>query len=58
MRLHSWQTTTHAAAHPLPAPLQRVSNVVFMGMGEPLLNLPSVLRAQQVLNQEMGIGGL
>ena len=27
-----------------------------MGMGEPLLNLPSVLRAHEVLNQELGIG--
>lgn len=35
---------------------QRVSNVVFMGMGEPLLNLPSVMRAHSVLNQELGIG--
>ncbi|KAI3431690.1 hypothetical protein D9Q98_004736 [Chlorella vulgaris] len=35
---------------------QRVSNVVFMGMGEPLLNLPSVLRAHEVLNKDIGIG--
>jgi len=35
---------------------QRVSNVVFMGMGEPLLNLPSVMRAHSVLNQDLGIG--
>jgi hypothetical protein len=33
-----------------------VSNVVFMGMGEPLLNLPSVLRAHEILNKEIGIG--
>ncbi len=36
--------------------LQRVSNVVFMGMGEPLLNLPSVLRAHDILNKDLGIG--
>ena len=43
---------------PAPAPSpQRVSNVVFMGMGEPLLNLPSVLRAHEVLNKDLGIGG-
>lgn len=35
---------------------RRVSNVVFMGMGEPLLNVPSVMRAHKVLNEEMHIG--
>jgi 23S rRNA (adenine2503-C2)-methyltransferase len=35
---------------------QRVSNVVFMGMGEPLLNVEAVLGAVQCLNQEVGIG--
>jgi len=35
---------------------QRVSNVVFMGMGEPLLNLEAVLDAVQSLNQDIGIG--
>ncbi|PRW33242.1 ribosomal RNA large subunit methyltransferase N isoform A [Chlorella sorokiniana] len=35
---------------------QRVSNIVFMGMGEPLLNLPSVLRAHEILNKDIGIG--
>jgi hypothetical protein len=34
----------------------RVSNVVFMGMGEPLLNLRSVLHAHEVLNKDVGIG--
>lgn len=35
---------------------RRVSNVVFMGMGEPLLNLPSVMAAHRSLNQDLGIG--
>ncbi|MGK7933472.1 MAG: 23S rRNA (adenine(2503)-C(2))-methyltransferase RlmN [Microcystaceae cyanobacterium] len=35
---------------------QRVSHVVFMGMGEPLLNLKPVVSAVKILNQEMGIG--
>jgi len=35
---------------------KRVSNVVFMGMGEPLLNLPSVVAAYQLLNTQLGIG--
>ncbi|KAJ3687749.1 hypothetical protein LUZ61_016913 [Rhynchospora tenuis] len=34
----------------------RVSNVVFMGMGEPMLNLKSVLEAHRCLNKEIGIG--
>ena len=34
----------------------RVTNVVFMGMGEPLLNVPNVLRAHDALNREVGIG--
>jgi 23S rRNA (adenine2503-C2)-methyltransferase len=35
---------------------QRVSNIVFMGMGEPLLNLENVLNAVRSLNQDVGIG--
>lgn len=34
----------------------RVSNIVFMGMGEPLLNLPSVMRAHTMLNESLGVG--
>ena len=29
----------------------RVTNVVFMGMGEPMMNLKSVLEAHQCLNK-------
>ncbi|WP_035800074.1 23S rRNA (adenine(2503)-C(2))-methyltransferase RlmN [Crocosphaera chwakensis] len=35
---------------------QRVSHVVFMGMGEPLLNLKEVIKAVKILNQDVGIG--
>ncbi|PSB30178.1 23S rRNA (adenine(2503)-C(2))-methyltransferase RlmN [Stenomitos frigidus] len=35
---------------------QRVSNVVFMGMGEPLLNTENVIAALRCLNQDVGIG--
>lgn len=35
---------------------QRVTNVVFMGMGEPLLNLERVVEAVTCLNQDVGIG--
>lgn len=35
---------------------QRVSNVVFMGMGEPLLNLKEVVKAVKSINKDVGIG--
>lgn len=35
---------------------QRVSNIVFMGMGEPLLNSENVLAALRSLNEDIGIG--
>ncbi|MEN6357043.1 MAG: 23S rRNA (adenine(2503)-C(2))-methyltransferase RlmN [Armatimonadota bacterium] len=33
----------------------RVTHVVFMGMGEPLMNMPNVLKAVHLLNDEIGI---
>lgn len=33
----------------------RVTHVVFMGMGEPLMNLPNVLKAVEILHDEVGI---
>jgi len=35
---------------------RRVSHVVFMGMGEPLLNLKAVVAAVKSLNRDVGIG--
>jgi 23S rRNA (adenine2503-C2)-methyltransferase len=35
---------------------RRVSNIVFMGMGEPLLNIDHVAAAVRCLNQDIGIG--
>jgi 23S rRNA (adenine2503-C2)-methyltransferase len=35
---------------------ERVSNVVFMGMGEPFLNYENVLSAIRQMNQNLGIG--
>lgn len=35
---------------------RRVTNVVFMGMGEPMLNLKEVLGAHQCLNKDVQIG--
>ena len=36
-------------------PAQRISHVVFMGMGEPFLNYDNVLKAVRLLNEEAGI---
>ncbi|RMH71275.1 MAG: 23S rRNA (adenine(2503)-C(2))-methyltransferase RlmN [Cyanobacteria bacterium J007] len=35
---------------------RRVSHIVFMGMGEPLLNLDNVLAAVRSINEDLGIG--
>lgn len=35
---------------------QRVTHVVFMGMGEPLLNFDNIVKALHLLNDEVGIG--
>ncbi|KFF41484.1 MAG: 23S rRNA m(2)A-2503 methyltransferase [Candidatus Atelocyanobacterium thalassa isolate SIO64986] len=35
---------------------RRVSHVVFMGMGEPLLNMEEVIKAIKIINQDIGIG--
>ncbi|WIA17218.1 hypothetical protein OEZ85_014098 [Tetradesmus obliquus] len=35
----------------------RASNVVFMGMGEPLLNLPNVVAAAALMQQQLGMSG-
>ncbi|HOU52585.1 MAG TPA: 23S rRNA (adenine(2503)-C(2))-methyltransferase RlmN [Myxococcota bacterium] len=44
----------HAAMRRLPEG-SRVTNVVFMGMGEPLDNLPEVLRAVRVMTHREGL---
>lgn len=36
-------------------PTARISHVVFMGMGEPLLNLPNVLKALRILHDHVGL---
>lgn len=35
---------------------RRITNIVFMGMGEPLDNVPNVFRAIEILHDQMGIG--
>lgn len=34
---------------------KRISHVVFMGMGEPLLNLPNLLKSMRILHDEVGL---
>ncbi len=34
---------------------RRISNVVFMGMGEPLLNLPAVIQSLRLMHEEIGL---
>jgi len=36
--------------------MKRINNIVFMGMGEPLLNYDATIKAVHLLNGEMGIG--
>jgi 23S rRNA (adenine2503-C2)-methyltransferase len=38
------------------ATTEKIDNVVFMGMGEPLANLEKVLRAIRIINAEWGLG--
>ena len=49
-----------AAESPAPIPgrnsIDRVSHVVFMGMGEPLMNYDATVKAVRLLNSEAGIG--
>jgi len=35
---------------------EKLTNIVFMGMGEPLLNYESTIKAVRLINNEMGIG--
>ncbi len=36
--------------------VDRVSNIVFMGMGEPFMNYDQSIRAAEIINEEMNIG--
>lgn len=38
------------------ATTEKIDNVVFMGMGEPLANFENVMRAIQIINAEWGLG--
>ncbi|HZC77162.1 MAG TPA: hypothetical protein VE258_05405, partial [Ktedonobacterales bacterium] len=49
LRAHPWQA-------PDGATIDRVTNLVFMGMGEPLHNYDNTLQALRVLNMPEGLG--
>ena len=47
----------HLAAHPIPGSPDHLTNVVFMGMGEPLANYEQVREAIRLMIEEMGMSG-
>ncbi|MFT4257958.1 MAG: 23S rRNA (adenine(2503)-C(2))-methyltransferase RlmN [Pseudoxanthomonas sp.] len=40
----------------VPAKIRRLTNVVMMGMGEPLLNFDNVVRAMNIMRDDLGYG--
>ena len=47
----------HLAAHPMPDSPDHLTNVVFMGMGEPLANYDRVRESIRRMIEEMGLSG-
>jgi 23S rRNA (adenine2503-C2)-methyltransferase len=54
--LAAWEIAAQAREIVLAHPEQRPTNVVFMGMGEPLLNWPAVSTALSIFNDPAGFG--
>jgi len=54
--LSAWEIAGQAREIVLTNPLERPTNIVFMGMGEPLLNWPAVDTALSVFNDPAGFG--
>lgn len=54
--LAPWEITAQVREVALDAALDPTTNVVFMGMGEPLHNWPAVDRALTILNDPLGFG--
>jgi 23S rRNA (adenine2503-C2)-methyltransferase len=54
--LAAWEIAAQARELLLLAEPLRPTNIVFMGMGEPLLNWPAVDRALTILNHPAGLG--
>ena len=55
MRLASRESEAAALGLPGAAPLPPITNIVFMGMGEPLHNLSAVLSAVDILCDSTGL---
>lgn len=49
-----WITARHLGN--VPAQIRRLTNVVMMGMGEPLLNFDNVVRAMNIMRDDLGYG--
>ena len=49
-----WVTARHLGN--VPAQNRRLTNVVMMGMGEPLLNFENVVRAMNIMRDDLGYG--
>ena len=49
-----WVTARHLGN--VPAQIRRLTNVVMMGMGEPLLNYDNVVRAMNIMRDDYGYG--
>ncbi|HEV8611933.1 MAG TPA: 23S rRNA (adenine(2503)-C(2))-methyltransferase RlmN [Gemmatimonadales bacterium] len=54
--LSAWEIAGQARELVLENPDTKPSNIVFMGMGEPLLNWPAVSTALSILNDPAGLG--
>ena len=56
--LEAWEIIEQyrIAQSAIPNPQSPITNVVFMGMGEPLHNLDNVVQACRVLNENLGAG--
>jgi 23S rRNA (adenine2503-C2)-methyltransferase len=55
--LYFWRLLrTDSEERGLPSPSPRITNVVFMGMGEPLANYDNVRQAIRILNSPEGLG--
>ncbi|HEV8598420.1 MAG TPA: 23S rRNA (adenine(2503)-C(2))-methyltransferase RlmN [Gemmatimonadales bacterium] len=54
--LSAWEIAVQAREIVLANPLERPTNIVFMGMGEPLLNWPAVSTALSIFNDPAGFG--
>jgi 23S rRNA (adenine2503-C2)-methyltransferase len=54
--LAAWEIAAQVREAMLEPPAQKPTNVVFMGMGEPLLNWPAVSTSLTILNDPEGFG--